>query len=112
MKRLESQIRDAFRGHEGEAPAFDLADARQIAGRTRRRQVLNGVAEASCPRHRGGDRSGAGRLARGRDPSRAAAAGVFGNVDIALPIEYPVGENCRRVVASAGAPCASRSPPI
>ena len=41
MNDIESRIRDTFRGHEGDAPAFDLADARQIAGRTRRRQILN-----------------------------------------------------------------------
>jgi hypothetical protein len=41
MNDIESRIRDAFRGHEGDAPAFDLSDARQIAGRTRRRQILN-----------------------------------------------------------------------
>ena len=38
MNDIESSIRDTFRGHEGDAPAFDLADARQIAGRTRRRR--------------------------------------------------------------------------
>lgn len=41
MNDLESRIRDAFRDHEGDAPAFDLADARHVAGRTRRRQILN-----------------------------------------------------------------------
>jgi len=41
MNDLESRIRDAFRDHEGDAPAFDLSDARHVAGRTRRRQILN-----------------------------------------------------------------------
>jgi dipeptidyl aminopeptidase/acylaminoacyl peptidase len=41
MNDLESRIRDEFHGREGDAPAFDLADARPVAGRTRRRQILN-----------------------------------------------------------------------
>jgi len=41
MNDLEARIRDAFRGREGDAPAFDLADAPPIARRTRRRQMLN-----------------------------------------------------------------------
>jgi Tol biopolymer transport system component len=41
MNDLESQIRTAFHGHEGDAPRFDLSDARRIAGRTRRRQIVN-----------------------------------------------------------------------
>ena len=41
MNDLESQLREAFRGHEGDAPTFDPSDAPRIAGRTRRRQVWN-----------------------------------------------------------------------
>ena len=41
MNDLETRIRTEFHGREGHAPAFDVADARQIAGRTRRRQILN-----------------------------------------------------------------------
>ncbi len=41
MNDLESRIRDAFRGQEGHAPRFDLSEARHVAGRTRRRQILN-----------------------------------------------------------------------
>jgi hypothetical protein len=41
MNDIESRIRDTFHGREGDAPAFDLSDAREIAGRTRRRQMLN-----------------------------------------------------------------------
>lgn len=41
MNDLETRIRAEFHGREGDAPAFDLADARHVAGRTRRRQVMN-----------------------------------------------------------------------
>jgi hypothetical protein len=41
MNDLESQIRAALHGREGDAPEFDLSDARDVAGRTRRRQILN-----------------------------------------------------------------------
>jgi dipeptidyl aminopeptidase/acylaminoacyl peptidase len=41
MNDLESRIRDAFRGHEADAPQFDASDARSVADRTRRRQILN-----------------------------------------------------------------------
>jgi len=41
MNDLESRIRDAFRGHEGDAPAFDPSEMSRVSGRTRRRQVLN-----------------------------------------------------------------------
>jgi hypothetical protein len=41
MNDLESRIRDELRGREGDAPAFDLSDAHRVAGRTRRRQILN-----------------------------------------------------------------------
>jgi hypothetical protein len=41
MSDLESKIRDELRGHEGDAPAFDLPGARHIARRTRRRQIVN-----------------------------------------------------------------------
>ena len=41
MNDLETQIRDALRRHENDAPSLDPSDARRAAGRTRRRQVLN-----------------------------------------------------------------------
>lgn len=41
MNDLESRIRAALHGREGDAPVFDPSDAPRIAGRTRRRQVLN-----------------------------------------------------------------------
>ncbi len=41
MNDLETRIRAEFHAREGDAPAFDLADARPVAGRTRRRQILN-----------------------------------------------------------------------
>jgi hypothetical protein len=94
MNDLESQLRDAFRGHEGDAPALDLSDARQIAGRTRRRQIMNavvaGIAGIALVI---GAAAGVGVLVRAdrvpADPAPPAPAGIAG---IALPIEYPVGE--------------------
>ena len=41
MNDLEAQLRDAFRGHEGDAPVLDPTDARRTTVRTRRRQALN-----------------------------------------------------------------------
>jgi hypothetical protein len=41
MNDLESRIRDELRLREGDAPAFDPSDTRHVAGRTRRRQILN-----------------------------------------------------------------------
>jgi hypothetical protein len=41
MNDLEVKIRDALRRHEGDAPSFDPSDVRRMAGRTRRRQILN-----------------------------------------------------------------------
>ena len=41
MNDLERNIRDTLAGHESDAPAFDVADARRAAGRAHRRQVRN-----------------------------------------------------------------------
>jgi hypothetical protein len=50
MNDLETRIRAEFHAREGNAPAFDLADARPVAGRTRRRQILRTqLAQASVP---------------------------------------------------------------
>ena len=91
MNDLETRIRDTFRGHEGEAPAFDPTDARGVAGRTRRRQVLN-VAAAGIGALAvvAALTSGVGGLLRAdhvpADPRTPDAIGF------ALPIAYPVGE--------------------
>jgi hypothetical protein len=41
MNDLEHEIRETLRRHENDAPAFDASDARRVAGRTRRRQIVN-----------------------------------------------------------------------
>jgi hypothetical protein len=94
MNDLESRIRDELRGREGDAPSFDLSDARPVAGRARRRQILNAagagigalaVAVALI--------AALGGLVRANrtpaDPPPPAPAETGGLV---LPIEYPVGE--------------------
>jgi len=46
MNDLEHEIRDTLRRHEGDAPAFEISEARRTAGRARRRQVRNVVVGA------------------------------------------------------------------
>jgi hypothetical protein len=95
MNDLESRIRDAFLAREGDAPAFDLSDAHHVAGRTRRRQILNtavvGVAALAVVV---AFIAGFGGLVRAdRTPADQQTPAPAGTVGIALPIEYPVGED-------------------
>lgn len=94
MNDLESRIRAAFHGREGDAPAFDLSDARQIAGRTRRRQILNAaVAGIGALAVLVALTAELGGLVRAdRIPADQPPPAPAGTVGIALPIEYPVGE--------------------
>lgn len=94
MNDLETRIRDTFRGHEGEAPAFDPTDARGVAGRTRRRQILNvagaGIGALAVVVAL---TSGFGVLVRAdRVPADQPPPTPAGTVGITLPIGYPVGE--------------------
>ena len=43
MNDLEQEVRDTLLRHQGEAPSFDVSDARRAAGRAHRRQVRNVV---------------------------------------------------------------------
>ena len=94
MNDIESRIRAEFHGREGEAPAFDLSDARDIAGRTRRRQILNAAgAGVGALAIVVALTTGLGGLLRAdRVPADRPSPAPTGPVGIALPIEYPVGE--------------------
>ena len=94
MNDIESRIRDEFRGHEGDAPAFDLADARDVAGRTRRRQILNAAgAGVGALAIVVALTSGLGGLLRAdRVPADQPAPAPAETLGIALPIDYPFGE--------------------
>lgn len=94
MNDIESRIRAEFHGREGEAPAFDLSDARDIAGRTRRRQFLNAAgAGVGALAIVVALTTGLGGLLRAdRLPADRPSPAPTGPVGIALPIEYPVGE--------------------
>lgn len=94
MNDLESQIRAEFHGREGDAPAFDLSEARQIAGRTRRRQILNAAgAGVGALAIVVALTTGLGGLLRAdRIPADQPPPAPAGTGGIALPIEYPVGE--------------------
>ena len=94
MNDLESRIRDAFNDREGDAPTFDPSDARHVAGRTRRRQILNaagaGIGALAVVI---AITTGLGGLLRAdRVPADRPPPAPTGTVGIALPIEYPVGE--------------------
>ena len=94
MNDLESRIRDAFRGHEGDAPAFDLSHAHHVAGRTRRRQMLNAAgASIGAIAVVVAITAALGGLVRAdRIPADQPPPAPARTVGIALPIEYPVGE--------------------
>ena len=94
MNDLESRIRDAFLAREGDAPAFDLSDVHHVAGRTRRRQILNAtVVGAAALAVVVAFTAGLGGLMRAdRIPADQQTPAPAGTVGIALPIEYPVGE--------------------
>lgn len=94
MNDIESRIRDAFRGREDDAPAFDLSDARHIAGRTRRRQILNAAgAGVGALAIVVALTAGLGGLLRAdRVPADQPPPAPAGTADIALPIEYPAGK--------------------
>lgn len=94
MNDIESRIRAEFHGREGEAPAFDRSDARDIAGRTRRRQILNAAgAGVGALAIVVALTTGLGGLLRAdRVPADRPSPAPTGPVGIALPIEYPVGE--------------------
>ena len=94
MNDLESRIRDAFLAREGDAPAFDLSDAHHVAGRARRRQILNtAVVGVTALAVVVAFIAGFGGLVRAdRTPADQQTPAPAGTVGIALPIEYPVGE--------------------
>ena len=94
MNDLESRIRDAFLAREVEAPAFDLSDAHHVAGRTRRRQILNAtVVGTAALAVVVAFTAGLGGLLRADQiPADQQTPAPAGTVGITLPIEYPVGE--------------------
>ena len=89
MNDLESRISDELRRREGDAPALDLSDARQIVGRTRRRQILNAsVAGIGALAVVVALTAGLGGLVRAdRIPADQPLPTPAGTVGIALPIE-------------------------
>lgn len=94
MNDLETRIRTEFHGREGDAPAFDLADARHVAGRTRRRQILNAAsAGVGALAIVVALTTGLGGLLRAdRVPADRPPPAPTEIAGVALPIEYPVGE--------------------
>ena len=94
MNDLETRIRAELHGREGDAPAFDLSDARDIAGRTRRRQLLNAAgAGIGALAIVVALTTGLGGLLRAdRIPAERPSPAPTGSVAITLPIRYPVGE--------------------
>ena len=107
MNDIESRIRDAFRGREGDAPAFDLSDARHVAGRTRRRQILNAAGAGigalavvvALTAGLGGlvraDRTSTPLDTSPPSPSPAQGFSTFSSALHEITVEYPAGWKVR-----------------
>ena len=107
MNDIESRIRDAFHGREGDAPAFDLSDAPHVARRTRRRQILNAAGAgigalavvvaltAGLGALERADRTSTPLDAPSPSPSPALGFSTFSSALHEITVEYPAGWKVR-----------------